>query len=181
MYIINESESDYFIITYEKLIKFGVDEAKILIVHPFTETKFPFIEKHKLDMDYVVKYRDIHMTGTDSDGKTIKYSFDLPDKKMLLGVDSLQYLSERVTSISKKLGNLINKLTIVSADYNDLDSLEVLCGSIKGNFPRITTYEFKTDSFNIEEFVRLMESRCMRKFNKVSFAGESRHDKDIVK
>lgn len=66
---------------------------------------------------------------------------------MILGTEALQYLAERVTELSKKLGNLITKLTVVSADYSDLDSLEVLCGSIKGNFPRIETYEFKTEFF----------------------------------
>lgn len=126
IYIINDSDSDFFIQAYQSLTKFGIDEAKILIVHALTEVKFPFIEKYELKMDYIVKYRDIHMTRVDSEGKTIKLSFDLPDKKMLLGVDALQYLSEKVTSISKKLGSLITKLTVVSADYSDLDSLEVL-------------------------------------------------------
>ena len=41
------------------------------------------------------------MTRTDIDGSIVKFSFDLPDKKMLLDVNSLQYLSERVTAISK--------------------------------------------------------------------------------
>ena len=81
--------------------KFGIDEAKILIVHALTEAKFPFIEKYELEMDYIVKYRDIHMTRVDADGKIVKLSFDLPDKKMLVGVDALQYLSQGVTSISK--------------------------------------------------------------------------------
>jgi len=67
--------------------------------------------------------------------------------KMILGVEALQYLSEKVTSLSKKLGNHINKLTVFNSDYNNLDSLEVLCGSIKGNFPLIEYYEFKTESF----------------------------------
>ena len=80
-----------------------------------------------------------------------------------------------------KLGSLITKVIVVSADYDDLDSLEVLCGSIKGNFPHINTYEFKTESSCIENCVRLMESRCLKKFQKISFLGESRLEKDIVK
>lgn len=80
MYIINEADSDLFIETYQKLVEFGIDEAKILIVHALTETNFPFIEKYNLDMHYIVKYRDIHMTRVTPEGKDIKLSFDLPDK-----------------------------------------------------------------------------------------------------
>ena len=126
MYIIHEDDSDFFIEMYTKIVKFGIDESKILIVHALSDAKFPFIEKYKLNMSYIVKYRDIHLSRLDPNGKGIKFSFDLPDKKMILGIDALQYLAERVTSISKKLGNIINKLTIINADYNDLDCLEVL-------------------------------------------------------
>lgn len=147
MYIINEDDSDFFISMYSKIVKYGIEESKILIVHALSEAKFPFIEKYKLDMSYIVKYRDIHLSRLSPGGKAVKFSFDLPDRKMILGLDALQYLSERVTKISKKLGNTINKLTIINADYNDLDCLEVLCGSILGNFPLIRTYEFKSEAF----------------------------------
>ena len=70
-------------------------------MHALTEAKFPFIEKYNLNMSYIVKYRDIYMSRLGPDGKLIKFSFDLPDKKMIIGIDALQYLSEKVTSISK--------------------------------------------------------------------------------
>jgi hypothetical protein len=181
MYIINESDDDFFIEMYSKFIQLGIDEAKILIVHALTDTKFPFIEKYKLDMNYIVKYRDIHMTLLNEEGQNIRLSFDLPDKKMMLDHFALEYLSERVTSLSKKLGNLITKLTVVSADFEDLDTLEVLLGSIKGNFPHIKTYEFKTESICFKELTSLLSHKILKRFKKVSFLGESRHEKDVIK
>jgi len=80
MYIINEDDSDFFIESYSKIVEFGIDESKILIVHALSEAKFPFIEKYKLNMSYIVKYRDIHMSRLGPNGKAIKFSFDLPDK-----------------------------------------------------------------------------------------------------
>mmetsp|Transcript_25355 Transcript_25355/g.25090 ORF Transcript_25355/g.25090 Transcript_25355/m.25090 type:complete len:210 (-) Transcript_25355:385-1014(-) len=156
MYIINEDDSEFFIDMYSKIVSFGIDESKILIVHALCEAKFPFIEKYKLNMAYIVKYRDIHLSRLGPNGKAVKFSFDLPDKKMIVGIDALQYLSEKVTSISKKLGNIINKVTVINADYNDLDCLEVLCGSILGNFPLIGCYEFKTEAFNMENLTKLL-------------------------
>lgn len=181
MYIINESDSDFFIEMYLKLIQLGIEESKILIVHALTDTKFPFIEKYKIDMDYIVKYRDIHLTLVNDEGENIRLSFDLPDKKMMLDHLGLEYLSERVTSLSKKLGNLITKLTVVSADFEDLDTLEVLLGSIKGNFPHIKTYEFKTESISFEQLTCLLSHKILKRFKKVSFLGESRHEKDVIK
>mmetsp|Transcript_23827 Transcript_23827/g.26451 ORF Transcript_23827/g.26451 Transcript_23827/m.26451 type:complete len:133 (+) Transcript_23827:248-646(+) len=80
MYIINEDDSDFFIEMYSKIVEFGIEESKILIVHALTEAKFPFIEKYQLEMSYAVKYRDIHISRMGAVGKAIKFSFDLPDK-----------------------------------------------------------------------------------------------------
>jgi len=131
MYIINEAESDFFIDAYQRLMDLGIEESKIMIVHALTDAKFPFIEKYDLGMNYIVKYRCIHMMQGRPGRKNVRLSFDLADKRMMIDQDALEYLSEKVTMLSKKLGHHITKLTVVSADYNDLDTLEVLLQSIK--------------------------------------------------